>query len=232
MIVFENRYYSELVEADRARTLFQLSLTLGVVRRWLWDRHIIMLNAPGVLRESFNKINPGSKVVFLDSNRFTEIVRGSDHIIALDPYAEDTLNDIILRDSSIIIIGGIVDRARPVRGATPRILELLERDTELHIKRYRLEIDGIPAAVPHRLNRIVEIVLRTIIDGIPLRESIIMSMSNRDIAWYLGLLYRRHRSKDLVMERIAEIEKIKGRRISREVLERASRIAGLGEPLV
>ena len=67
-----------------------------------------------------------------------------------------------LRNATVIIIGGIVDRKRPIKMATKRIVDALSKKLDIAITRYRLEIDGIREAVPHRINILGEIILETI----------------------------------------------------------------------
>ncbi|RLG84546.1 MAG: hypothetical protein DRO40_00680 [Thermoprotei archaeon] len=227
LFVFENRLYLDLVEEDRARTLFQLSLTISTIRKWLWDKHLVMLNTPEVLRKEFNRLIPKNKVLFLDPRKFVDMIEKKDKIIALDPYAESVLNERVLYESTIIVLGGIVDRSKPLKKATTKIVDSLSREIGIDIERYRLEIDGITMAIPHRLNKIVEILLKTLVDKIPLRQAIISVMTNRDIAWYLGLLYAKYKDRDLLFEKISEIERIKKKKISKDVLKRAYKIAGI-----
>jgi len=46
--------------------------------------------------------------------------------------------------------------------ATKRIVDALSKKLDIEITRYRLEIDGIQEAVPHRINILSEIILETI----------------------------------------------------------------------
>ncbi len=228
LIVFENRLFSELAAPDQRKAILQLSLSLSTLRRWLWDGNMVMLNSPEALARKFAEVNAGAKVRFLSSGEFLDLLRSGDRAVVLDPMGPEVLSEEELRRSSVVIIGGIVDRAKSMRGATKRIAEELSREVGVELDRYRIELDGITAAVPHRLHAILEVVLRVMLGGEGLRRAVMLSMSNRDAAWYLGMLVARRCSIDLLAARIRELEEVRGRPLSREVLEHAARIAGCG----
>jgi len=61
--------------------------------------------------------------------------------------------------------------------ATKRIVDALSKKLDIAITRYRLEIDGIREAVPHRINILGEIILETIYNK-SLKKSVMGRMSN------------------------------------------------------
>ncbi|WFO75829.1 hypothetical protein J4526_02915 [Desulfurococcaceae archaeon MEX13E-LK6-19] len=221
-----NSLYHEHTLSDRKRLGLQLGLMVNVVRRWLWDRHLVFVDTPQELISVIEKHAKPNRVLYLTRQEVCNIINDTKHVVALDPYAEEALNEKVVLNSSIFIIGGIVDRDKPLKKATTKLINMLEKECNLSINSYHIEIDGIKMAVPHRLNRVLEILLKVLIDRMTLREAVISVMTNRDIAWYIGLMLVKGETK--LDEIIAEIERIIGRKISREVIHRAKRIAGLG----
>ena len=222
LIVVDNSLYCEHHVKDRNRLVLQESLLLKEIRRFLWDRHYILNNTPKELAMEFNKITGLNKVIVSEDNVLPQIIRRGDNIVILDPYADKVLHRERLLETTVIVIGGIVDRERPVREATKRIAERLRESIVL--ERYRLEIDGIRQAIPHRLNILARIILETIFYNKPLRQTIIENMANRDLAWYIGLRIVRYGDK--LEDIIREIERIRKTSIPRQVIEKALRIAG------
>ncbi len=131
----------------------QLAATLGVLRSYLWDRHLLLTNTP-----------PGAKA-WLHSFMHSDYVqvsslptddaldaRGYDGLrILLDPNAEKPLKPHEVLEAQVFILGGIVDK-RPRPGATTRL------PIEKAVRR-RIELRGSIIGVPHTLNNLVETIL-------------------------------------------------------------------------
>ncbi len=228
LFIVDNTLYYEHHPKDRNRLVNQLNLFLKVLRRYLFDIYLIMNNSPVELVNRFNSIAGHNMVRWTRTWELKRIIHGDDNIIALDPYAEEVIDEQILRKASIIVIGGIVDRERQVKMGTRRIVDKLCSELGIEIERYRVEVDGIREAVPHRINIFGEIILETIFEEKPLRQAIIEHMSNRDIAWYIGLrLAKEKLDQSTINQVIDEIEKIQKRKIKKYVIEKAYRIGGM-----
>ncbi len=132
----------------------QLAATLGVVREYLWDRHLLLTNTPPGLEawlkpfmaSSFYQSTPLSTDEALD-------VRGYDGLrILLDPNAPHELRREEVLEAEVFIVGGIVDK-RPRPGAT----------SQLPIRRAvrrRIALRGSLVGLPNTINAIVDTVLR------------------------------------------------------------------------
>ncbi len=228
LFIVDNSLYHELHPKDQNRLVYQLNLFLKVLRRYIFDTHLIMNNSPIELYEKFNSIAGYNMVRWTNTKDLVNLLDKGDRIIALDPYAENIADENILRNSTTIIIGGIVDREKPIKLATKRMVDALSKKLGIEITRYRLEIDGIREAVPHRINILGEIILDTIFNKKSLKRSIMEHMSNRDIAWYIGLkIIKEKLDHDKVKEIVREIEEYRKSKIKDHVLRRAYRIAGI-----
>ncbi len=132
----------------------QLASTLGVIREYLWDRHLLLTSAPpGVeawlrpfMASNFYQISSFDTDTALDIRGY----RGSR--ILLDPNAEEDLKPWEVLEAEVFIIGGIVDK-RPRPGATA------ELPVYSAIRR-RISLRGSLIGLPNTINAIVETILR------------------------------------------------------------------------
>ncbi|NPA04558.1 MAG: hypothetical protein GXO09_00480 [Crenarchaeota archaeon] len=131
----------------------QLICTLGVVRRYLWDAHLLL--AP-VGAETITWLQQGMRLdrVWLSGTGCAETLRshGYRRIILLDPDAPRDLSADDVLEADAFIIGGIVDLT-PVKGAT-RSIPGVEG-----VERRRISLRGSIIGVPNRINIIASIIL-------------------------------------------------------------------------
>ncbi len=230
LFIIDNRLYYELHERDRKRLVLQTSLFLKNLRRYLFDSYLVLNSSPREFILEFNRVTGFHRARVYSGDGLQEIVDGRDYIVALDPYADNVLDEDVLRRATIIVIGGVVDREKPMKKATTRIIDEI-KDTlrsTCRLESYRLEIDGIRQAIPHRINVLGEIIFETMFSIESLRRAIIKNMSNRDVAHYLGYLVLKEKISVGDLWRIKEeIESIRGRRISDYVVKKALKIAGV-----
>lgn len=223
-----NTFYYIHTISDRKRLGLQLGLMVNVIRKWLWDRYLIFVDTPVELRNYIAKYAGENRVEYASLDKFCEILERFKKPIALDPYSNKVISKHILKNADMIIIGGIVDRDKPLKGATTKLIAMLEETCSKTIESYCIEINGFKTPVPHRLNKILEIIMKVVFEDYSLKKAIISSMSNRDLAWYIGLLMRKVGSnEENIKELVQELENTLGRKIGREVFYRARRIAGL-----
>ncbi len=152
----------------------QVGAVLGVIRRYLWDRHLLLSSArPGIIewlrafmwRALFDYSElPGDEAASL---------RGANKIIVLDPSAEKPLTSHEALSADAFIIGGIID-ILPRPGATRRLnLRGLGEPRKITLR-------GSIHGVPSRLPQIVDIVLRARYETCDVEEAVRRVMSPRD----------------------------------------------------
>lgn len=153
----------------------QVGASLGVVRRYLWDRHLLLSGTrPGVIewlrafmgRGLFDYSSlPGDEAASL---------RGANKIIVLDPSAESELSGEDIINADAFIIGGIVDIV-PRPGATQRLgLRGLGEPRKIVLR-------GSTVGVPSRIPQVVEIIMRARFETCgDVEEAVRRTMSPRD----------------------------------------------------
>ncbi len=155
----------------------QIAASLSVVRKYLWDRHLVVTGArPGVaewLSALLGRALARITCLTLYEHLASE---GYKYPVLLDPSAEEPLSPRDVLEADVFILGGIVDRI-PRRGLTARIREAVEG----LVKPRRIEFRGSLVGVPNRLNMLVEsLLLARYKLGGSIEDAIRMVMSPRD----------------------------------------------------
>ncbi len=154
----------------------QIAASLGVVRRYLWDRHLLLAGLPrGGYEWVKLLIGRGEVQVSPLPSDEALALRGATRIILLDPSAEEPLTPRDVLEADAFIVGGIVDRI-PRPGETGR----LQLKGGIAVPR-RILFHGDVHGVPNRINMIIEIILkaRYIYCG-DIDRAIASTMSRRD----------------------------------------------------
>jgi len=165
--------------AEEARSLrVQVGAALGALRRFLWDRHMLLAGLPRGAAEWLKAFaaSPLVQVSQLASDEAL-VLRGYRRVVLLDPSAPEPLRGSDVVEADAFIIGAIVDR-------TPRPGETGRLRLRGHYTPRRLALRGSTHGVPNRVNQIVEIVLyaRYATCG-DIDQAIIEAMSPRDVRW-------------------------------------------------
>ena len=136
----------------------QVAATLGVVRQYLWDDHLVIAGArPGV--GQWLRLLLGRARIRVTSYTTVGLLEALGHprAIVLDPSAPSSLGPGDVASAEVFIVGGIVDKV-PRPGATTAISRLLVSRGLAEPKKVALK--GSLIGVPNRINAIVEILLK------------------------------------------------------------------------
>ncbi|MET1102283.1 MAG: tRNA (guanine-N1)-methyltransferase [Pyrodictiaceae archaeon] len=145
-----HKHESELVSLRR-----QLSTTLGAIRKYLWDGHMVLSSTkPGIaawlssyLGRSLVKLTPLTPLDYLQGLDYEKIV-------LLDPQAEKDLEPREVLETDVFIIGGIVDKL-----PQPGLSRILYKLSEESVQPRRIALRGRTEGVPKTINGIVEALL-------------------------------------------------------------------------
>ncbi|MCE4600796.1 MAG: tRNA (guanine-N1)-methyltransferase [Desulfurococcales archaeon] len=167
---------SQHSDEERASLKIQLAMTLTVVRRFLWDPHLILTSAP---ENAWEWLYPsvGKSKIQVRGERPGRVLwnMNADKVVILRPDAEKVLSEDDIRDADAFLVGGIVDKI-----PRPGVSRFLDTAVPWGKPR-RIELRGSLVGVPDRINRIAEIVFKVRFEGMTLEKAIISSMTRRDV---------------------------------------------------
>ena len=163
-------------EEELSSLKVQLAITLSVVRRYLWDPHLILSSA-GEDVKSWLADMIGNAKIQIRSERPGRILwsMSADKVIILRPDAEKVLTEQEIVEADAFLIGGVVDKI-----PRPGVSRFLDSAVPWGKPR-RIELRGSLVGVPERINRIVEILFKVKFDGMRLEEAILTSMTKKDV---------------------------------------------------
>lgn len=169
-------YLDMHTEEELASLRVQLSASLTVVREWLWDPHLALVGEDPDRIEALLEGMVGRHKITVSRDKPGRLLwaMGADRVVILRPDAPEPLRDAEVRAAQAFLIGGIVDRI-----PRPGVSRSLDAKVPWGVPR-RIELRGSLVGVPHRLNRIVEILLKARFGGMSLEEAILSSMTKRD----------------------------------------------------
>ena len=135
----------------------QLKATLGVVRRYMWDERLAICG----IESGLSCLHYPTLEDFLRD-------KGISRVLLLDPSGEEVFTG---QKAECYVVGGIVDKAGNKKGLTSEIGKRLEKNG-FDVVSARILLRGDVVGVPDRINHIVEILLRTVLDGLNVEEAI------------------------------------------------------------
>jgi len=194
-VVIDLAQWNEHTPGEKRELVEQVVLAIGSVRNYLWDGNFVITHVNEEFRELLKSQARGMRMKVVMHEGFPlELAEGA---ILLDPEAEQDLTPDVLRSVDHVIIGGIVDKERTAKGATTRLWRQLGLD-RLGVPRYRISLRGSVVGVPDRINKIVEIVMSVLYDGLRLEDAIVRAQSKRDkimrLVWELPKIAERRKA--------------------------------------
>ena len=163
-------------EEEKGSLKVQLGVALSVVRRYLWDPHLALTSAGDNVREWLSDVIGRAKITVSQEKPGRVLwSMGADRVIILRPDAEEPLTEDDIRGADAFVLGGVVDKI-PRKGAS----RYLDASVPWGEPR-RIELRGSIIGVPDRINRVIEIILRVLFEGLSVEEAVIASMTKRDL---------------------------------------------------
>ncbi len=196
-------------EKESNELLVQLVALLNTVRRYLTDLNVAFVSMPIELERRLRTIVEHRAWIVESVNDVMRLLGSKFHEgIVLDPYAEERLDEHVVRGSSMWVLGGVVDDEYPRPYATYTIHKLFYRE----LPRRVLMFQGSVVGVPNRINKVVEVLLMTRFDGISLEEAILRCMSTQDrIVRLMHEIQRRFgKTRKVSMQIVKELAKTFG----------------------
>ncbi len=188
--------WGEHTAGEKHELAEQIIMALSAVRSHFWDGNFWITHAPAELVEFLNRLVHKMNIA-------RELPPAASPVV-LDPEGDCVFTEEDLSRHDVFIVGGIVDKERTAKSATARLAELLGV-----AKRCRIELRGSTVGVPDRINKIVEILVKTFA-GASLESAILSSQAKRDrvyrLMWEIQKRGRRRgNALEISREALAEV---------------------------
>ncbi len=164
-------------EEELGKLRLQISVSLGVVRRYLWDPHLALTSVDPQTAQWLNEVLGENKVTMVQGKP-SELLwsMDADKVVILRPDAAQPLTGADVLTADAFLIGGIVDRI-----PRPGISRMLDNLVPWGVPR-KIELRGSVVGVPERINRIIEIILKARYEYAgDVERAIISSMTKKDV---------------------------------------------------
>jgi len=174
-IIIDLSLWHEHTQGEKHELVEQILAALNAVRSILWDGVLWITHAPPEFRQLLNLHAPG----LVHKMNIAEGMPPLASPVVLDPEGDCLFTEEEAQSREEFIIGGIVDKERTAKSGTKRLAELIGVE-----RRCRIELRGSKVGVPDRINKIAEIILKTLA-GTPLEEAILSAQAKRDRVYRL-----------------------------------------------
>jgi len=196
LFIIDLMHWEKHTLKEKRKVALQVAQSYGVIRDYLWGD---LLNVTWV-NEEFKKLAGGLPIervsVYEISTADFLKKEGIDEVILLDPRAEE---DLSREDFNVkaFIIGGIVDMGGTKKGTTTQIGKILE-ESGIKVRRRKITLRGDIFGVPDRINHILEIVLKMLVEDKSMEEAILDVQAPIQARWRLRKELPKHAVRFLI----------------------------------
>lgn len=183
LFIIDLMHWEKHTLKEKRKVALQVAQSYGVIRDYLWGD---LLNVTWV-KEEFKKLAGGFPIERVNIHEVSTAdflkKEGMDEVILLDPRAE---KDLSKEDFNVraFIIGGIVDMGGTKKGTTAQIGKILE-ETGIKVRYRKITLRGDIFGVPDRINHILEIILKMLVEDKSMEEAILDVQAPVQAKWRL-----------------------------------------------
>ena len=167
---------------EKGKICLQAVQCYGLLRDYFTGGELAVTWANDEFRRMYN--GPLDRITVYDGPT-SEFLRGEgiEEVVLLDPWADEVLSKKDF-DVKAFIIGGIVDTGGTKKKTTPKIGEELER-AGIRVRRRKIVLKGSTIGVPDRINRILGIILKMMVEGKSMDEAVYEMQEPLHARWRL-----------------------------------------------
>ncbi len=183
LFIVDFSFWDIHVSKEKNRLLTQITFTLAAIRKYLWDRNLAIVNVAKNIGKLLSLWLGSNKVQVVEekgSDFISTLSTRCNEVILLDPNAPRELSLDEVFKSKVFIVGGIVDKIIPRKGLTSKLLKIYDCATPRKIL-----LKGMVVGVPHRINKIIEILLTIRYAGNSIIKAIRYTQAKIDARWRL-----------------------------------------------
>ena len=175
-------HWGKHTRKEKAKICLQVTQCYGLLRDCFTGRELVVTRASKEFQRMFN--GPLERITAYEgpTDEFLR-ERGIDEVVLLDPWADEVLGEKDF-DVKAFVIGGIVDTSGTKKKSTPKIGEELER-AGIRVRRRKIVLKGDVIGVPDRINRILGIILKMMVEGKSMNEAVYEMQEPLHARWRL-----------------------------------------------
>ncbi len=166
--IIDLQFWDKHTQKEKGKLCLQITQSYGLLRDYFTGQELTVTWANKEFKSMFHgpldriTAYEGSTAGFLKE-------KGIDEVVLLDPWADEVLSE---KDFQVkaFIIGGIVDTGNDKK-LTPKISEEVEK-AGIRVRRRKIVLKGDVIGVPDRINRILGIVLKMMVEGKSMDEAV------------------------------------------------------------
>ncbi len=166
--IIDLQLWDKHTQKEKGKVCLQINQSYGLLRDYFTGKELVVTWANEEFREMFH--GPLDRITAYDGPT-AEFLKEKeiDEVVLLDPWADEVLSE---KDFEVraFIIGGIVDTGHDKK-LTPKIGEELER-AGIRVRRRKIVLRGDVTGVPDRINRILGIILKMMVEGKSMDEAV------------------------------------------------------------
>ena len=193
--IIDLMHWEKHTEKEKKKVGLQASQSYGIMRDYLWGDRLALT----WVNEEFKEIAnfPLEKVTAYEGPTWDFLKKeGIERVVLLDPWADKDLSEDDF-SAGAFIIGGIVDTGGTKKKTTPKIGEELEK-RGVKVLRRKISLRGDIIGVPDRINLILEILLKMILEDKPMEDAVLEVQSPLHAKWRLRKELPKHKKRFLI----------------------------------
>ncbi len=166
--IIDLQLWDKHTQKEKGKVCLQINQSYGLLRDYFRGRELAVTWVNEEFRGMFH--GPLDRITVYDGPTAEFLKeKGIDEVVLLDPWADEVLGE---KDFEVraFIIGGIVDTGHDKK-LTPKIGEELE-NAGIRVRRRKIVLRGDVTGVPDRINRILGIILKMMVEGKSMDEAV------------------------------------------------------------
>ncbi|AHL22189.1 tRNA (guanine(9)-/adenine(9)-N1)-methyltransferase [Thermococcus nautili] len=166
--IIDLQLWDKHTQKEKGKVCLQVNQSYGLLRDYFTGGELAVTWANEEFQEMFH--GPLDRIIAYDGPT-AEFLKEKEisEVVLLDPWADEVLSE---KDFGVkaFVIGGIVDTGHDKK-LTPKIGEEL-KNAGIRVRRRKIVLRGDVTGVPDRINRILGIILKMMVEGKPMDEAV------------------------------------------------------------
>ncbi|ASJ07205.1 tRNA (guanine(9)-/adenine(9)-N1)-methyltransferase [Thermococcus pacificus] len=179
--IVDLQLWDKHTQKEKGKVCLQINQCYGLLRDYFTGSEVAVTWANEEFRKMFH--GPLDRITVYDDPTAEFLKENKiDEVVLLDPWADEVLSEKDF-DVKAFIIGGIVDTGGEKK-LTPKIGEELEK-AGIKVRRRKIVLKGDIIGVPDRINRILGIILKMMVEGKSMDEAVYEMQEPLHARWRL-----------------------------------------------